>query len=211
MPKKTPPPKISPHPKKRPALMPIKPKKVAKPEHQRAVARRARIKAILARTAKSRAELDQIAKGADISDLAHLPVIRPSGRRRVAFRERGGRTEPRVDLTEPAYRKAWGESLLPERTRPCPNRGCTLVEHPGVSCSEMKAWLRTSKRVLSGELVSPEDWPTINPADVIARKKRGRPPKDKYDDDDDGRRDQPGSLFKTARAATSCPAPNPSP
>jgi hypothetical protein len=71
-------------------------------------ARRLRIRTITARTARARAELDAKAKGADMSDLDHLPVMikMPRGPRRPTKKKK---KTADVDATEtPAlYARAW--------------------------------------------------------------------------------------------------------
>lgn len=68
--KKTKPPK----PKNAP-MMPVRKDKKVRQENQRTIARRKRIREIIARTRAARAELDKLSAGVELGELAHLPVM----------------------------------------------------------------------------------------------------------------------------------------
>lgn len=63
-------------PKKRPVLFAVhRTMPLSKIQQANAVIERAKRRKILARTAAARAEVDRMAAGADMTDVAHLPVI----------------------------------------------------------------------------------------------------------------------------------------
>lgn len=123
--------------------------------------RRAAVKVIVARTAKSRAELDALMEGADMRPFAKLAVMVETGPKRAvvgSWRTTGVEiAEPQlaVELApEPKYRPAFEgtKRVAPNKTKCC---HCRLLAHPDTGCEEMAEWLRTTTTVLRDPAPSP--------------------------------------------------------
>lgn len=192
-------------------IMPVKPRKKALPKTPTMIARSARIAAIRARTTAGLAELEALRQGADTSDLDHLPVMVPSGPRRangwatMSPERRAELEDDGDDADETPTRAKQHDIYLPKTRRPCPT--CKRADHPGITCRELSEWLVVADAVLAGELPSPEGWPglQVDTAQLPPRK-TGRPRKYTPDVEADARR-----AIRRDSAASSCPAPSPSP
>lgn len=121
-------------------LMPVKPKRT-----RRFKGLRPAIRAVLERAKLRRRELDEIADGADLADIDHLPdmIAGPARSKREA--------DPN---TKPAKRE---ERRLPDpklskagRRKPCTR--CNRLAHPDMTCKELDDWLKTAGAVLAAEL-----------------------------------------------------------
>jgi hypothetical protein len=203
------------------AMMPVKPPKKRLVDTPGMIARRARIRVIIERTKAAQRQLDALAKGADVRDLRGLPVISRSGPRRPP---KNWRMPSDYDDIEPAPRDAGApmtrkqqDVFLPKVTRICSS--CDRLDHPGVSCKELSAWLVMSERVLAGEISEPDpELRRIAEERARAPKKRGRRRKepsarDRFDAMTP--EEQVAYLLerdrlKTETAASTCPEPSPS-
>jgi hypothetical protein len=195
-------------PKNQP-LMAMKPSRTKIRDTAASRARRARIHAITARTRAGQQAIDALIADADTSDLDHLRVMTKSGPRRAkgSWRnspDRLAEPEGGDDIPRPAVNK---DIYLPKTTRTCPT--CKRTDHPGMSCKDLGAWLLTARRVLAGEIASPDEWPRFEVGEVYdlapapTGRGRGRPPTFTPADE--------AQYIRTATAADSSREPSPSP
>lgn len=108
------------------------------------------IQAALDRTRAGRAELDELANGADLSSVADLPAVVLGARRRVEPTWRDSVVSPKQGRERPADRTLPKHAKKPRKPKRC--KLCRLEEHPGAGCNDMAEWLKLAAAVLSGEL-----------------------------------------------------------